>query len=309
MKALTWALGGWIALIALAAQAAEVSGPINPPGLTGEYYAPVGAKTVPMILVLGGSEGGLGGSGPLAKRLAVEGYGALALAYFGAPGVPQTLQGVPVEYFDKGVAWLQARPEAGGRRVAVLGGSKGGEAALLVASSNRAVCVVVAGAPSGVSWPGINPAAGRGDPGPSWTRQGQAVAYAPYDRTRPFTTIFDLYQRSLPAAPPESFIPVEKIAGPVLFISGREDTLWPSSAMSDAMMARLDKARFKYPHQHLAYADAGHAGFGAPVAPDNPNLRHLADFGGTVAGNQAARSDGWPKALAFLATAFRNGCR
>jgi uncharacterized protein len=261
------------------------------------------------VLVLGGSEGGLGGSGPLAKRLAGEGYGALALAYFGADGVPKTLQDVPVEYFDRGIAWLQARPEAGGRRVAVLGGSKGGEAALLVAANNRQVCAVVAGAPSGVTWPGINPAAGRGDPGPSWTLAGKPVPYAPYDRSKPFKSVFDLYERSLPAAPPESFIPVEKIGGPVLLISGRQDSLWPSSAMADAMMARLDNAKFKYPHQHLAYPDAGHAGFGAPVAPDNPNLSHLADFGGTVAGNQAARADGWPKALAFLATAFRTGCR
>ena len=77
----------------------------------------------------------------------------------------------------------------------------------------------------------------------------------------------------------------------------------------DRLEIRGAKSARANPHQHLAYADAGHAGFGAPVAPDNPNLRHLADFGGTVAGNQAARSDGWPKALAFLATAFRNGCR
>jgi dienelactone hydrolase len=298
-----------LALIGTGAVAAEVVGPVTPPGLTAQYYAPAGAKRVPMVLVLGGSEGGLGGSGPLAKRLAGEGYGALALAYFGAEGVPKTLQSVPVEYFDQGIAWLLARPEAGRRRVAVLGGSKGGEAALLVAANNRRVCAVVAGAPSGVTWPGINPAAGRGDPGPSWTRDSRPVPYAPYDRTKPFKTILDLYERSLPAAPAESFIPVERIAGPVLLISGRQDSLWPSSAMADTMMARLDKAKFKHAHQHLAYPDAGHAGFGAPVSPDNPNLSHLADYGGTVAGNQAARADGWPKALAFLATAFKTGCR
>lgn len=297
-------------LLALAMSTLEASAdPIVPPGLTGEYYAPAKPGAAPQVLVLGGSEGGLDGSRPIAQRLAESGYGALALAYFHAPGVPPTLQSVPLEYFTRAIDWLAARPEAAGRRVAVLGGSKGGEAALLIASGDRRICAVVAGAPSSVAWAGFNPADFISDPGPSWTRGGKPVPYAPYDRTAPFKGLLDFYTRSLAQAPPEAAIPVEKIAGPVLLISGRQDQLWPSSAMSDAVMARLDAAKFKPVHQHLAYDDAGHAAFGLPLAPDSPNLARLGQLGGSAAGNQAARQDAWPKALAFLDDAFRTGCR
>ena len=98
-------------------------------------------------------------------------------------------------------------------------------------------------------------------------------------------------------------IPVEKIAGPVLLVSGRDDKLWPSTLMAEQVMARLDAAKFRYAHSHLAYGNAGHAAFGKP-APEGtkPNPAVFAVAGGTFEGTQAARVDSWPKALAFLDT-------
>lgn len=289
--------------------AGEITPALTPPGLVGEYYAPVGVAAPPLVLVLGGSEGGLGGSAPLARKLADQGYGALALAYFGLPGVPKTLQRVPLEYFARALDWLAAQPGVKGRRLAIYGGSKGGEAALLIASGDPRVCAVVAGVPANVAWSGFDPANVTTDPGPSWTRGGQPVAYVAYDGSAPFTGILDLYKRSWARASPDAEIPVERIRGPILLISGRQDQLWPSTAMAEAVMARLEKARFRYHHEHLAYDDAGHAGFGPPLAAGSPNIGRLSALGGSGAGNQAARADGWPKELAFLAAAFRKNCR
>jgi hypothetical protein len=294
---------------ATSAAAGEITPAVTPPGLVGEYYAPASVAFPPRVLVLGGSEGGLGGSAPLARKLAAEGYGALALAYFGADGVPRTLQSVPLEYFAKALDWLGAQPGERSRRMAIYGGSKGGEAALLVAAGDPRVCAVVAGVPANVAWAGINPANLRDDPGPSWTRAGQPVPYAPYDRSAPFKGVLDLYTRSWAKAPPEAQIPVEQIRGPVLLVSGRQDQLWPSTAMAEAAMARLDKAKFKYAHSHLAYDDAGHGGFGAPLPADSPNIARLGGLGGSGPGNQAARADAWPRELAFLNAAFKTGCR
>ena len=291
------------------AAASDITPAVTPPGLVGEYYAPVGVAAPPQILVLGGSEGGLAGSAPLAKKLASEGYGALALAYFGTDGVPKTLQAVPLETFTKGLDWLASQPGGRPRRIAFFGGSKGGEAALLVASSDRRVCAVVAGVPSNVVWAGINPNDYNSDPGSSWSRGGKPLAYTAYDTSGPFTGLLDLYKRSWAHAPPEAAIPVEKIRGPVLLVSGRQDKLWPSTAMADAVMARLDRSGFHYAHQHLAYDDAGHVGFGSPLPPDSPNIPKLASLGGTGPGNQAARADAWPKELTFLAAAFKKDCR
>jgi dienelactone hydrolase len=279
------------------------------PGMVGAYYPPpAGRKDV--VLVLGGSEGGLQGSQPLARRIAEHGVGALAIAYFGAPGLPQTLENVPLETLEAGVDWVRKQPGLAGRRLAVLGVSKGGEAALLLASRDPRLCAVVAGVPSSVVWAGIDmahPAA------PvtvsSWSQGGKPLAFVPY-ADGPFRGVRDLYERSLAKAAPEAVIPVEKIRGPVLLISGRSDRLWPSTPMSEAVMARLEAQHFGYAHVHLAYDDAGHAAFGPPLPADSPNLPRLAGLGGTPQGNQAARTDNWPKALAFLDRAFAGkSCR
>jgi hypothetical protein len=101
-------------------------------GFYGRYYAPPArhARGVP-VLVFGGSEGGL--SFPLlASVLALHGHPTLALAYFNAPGLPQTLSRIPLEYFARAIRWLRDRPKVGGRRIAVIGVSRGSEAAQLL---------------------------------------------------------------------------------------------------------------------------------------------------------------------------------
>lgn len=308
MRAFGSVLAG-LAVAAIAASAAA-QGRMAPepvttlgPGMVGLYFPPpTGHEQV--VLILGGSEGGLQGSGPLARRLAEHGFGALALSYFGGAGQPQALENIPLETLEAGVDWVRRQPGLGRRPLAVLGVSKGGEAALLLASRDPRLCAVVAGVPSSVVWAGIDMAH------PmvpvtvaSWSQGGKSLAFAPY-ADGPFRGVRDLYERSLVHAPPEAAIPVEKIRGPVLLVSGRSDQLWPSTPMSEAVMARLEAKRFGYAHTHLAYDDAGHAAFGPPLPSDSPNLSRLAGLGGTVQGNQAARTDGWPKALAFLDRAF-----
>lgn len=305
MRVISSLLAGLLSLAVLPAIAATVSEPVTTlgPGMVGIFYPPPEGRR-DVVLVLGGSEGGIQGSGPLAKRLAEHGFGALALAYFGTPGLPQALKNVPLESLEAGVDWLRAQPGIGPRRMPVFGISKGGEAALLLASHDPRLCAVVAGVPSSVVWAGIDIA----HPATpvtvsSWTLAGKGLAFVPYAEG-PFRGVRDLYDRSLAKAAPEAAIPVEKIKGPILLISGKSDQLWPSNPMSEAVMARLDAKHFAFARQHLAYENAGHAAVGPPLAADSPNMARLASLGGTVEGNQAARIDGWPKILAFLDQAF-----
>jgi dienelactone hydrolase len=205
---------------------------------------------------------------------------------------------------EAAIDWLRGQASVGPRPIAVVGVSKGAEAALLLASHDPRLCAVVAGVPSSVVWAGIdmaNPAT------PvtvsSWTIGGKPAPFVAYDEG-PFRGVRDLYERSLAKAAPDAVIPVEKIRGPVLLISGKADQLWPSTPMAEAVMARLDAHHFAYAHRHLAYENAGHAAVGPPLPADSPNLKMLASLGGTPEGNQAARTDSWPKVLAFLDEAF-----
>ena len=55
----------------------------------------------------------------------------------------------------------------------------------------------------------------------------------------------------------------------------------------------------------LAYPNAGHAVLGLPVEKSNPNYDRLDSLGGTDDGNNAARTDGWPKVMEHLDGALK----
>jgi len=59
-------------------------------------------------------------------------------------------------------------------------------------------------------------------------------------------------------APESSVIPVERIAGPILLISAKEDAIWPSSEAGARIIARLDAHAFRYPHRQLVYEYGSH---------------------------------------------------
>jgi len=271
-------------------------------GLVADYFAADPATaSAGAIIVLGGSEGGLGGSRNLARRLAAAGFDAIAVSYFGEPGQSSRLDQIPIEPVARAREWLEARPGPG-EAIAVVGVSKGGELALLTASRDPAIKAVVAAVPSHVVWQGIDMQGGM--TGSSWTAGGVPLPYVPYDLSHGFISVHALYAGSLNSAPVEAEIPVEQIVGPILLVSGQADTLWPSTEMANRIERRVRAHGFPHAVTHLAYADAGHAVFGAPVRTDTPGLERVLSVGGTIDGLVAARADGWPRVLAFLKDAL-----
>lgn len=269
-------------------------------GLVADFYLPAGAGgRLPAVIELGGSEGGMGaGAARDSRLLAARGYAVLQVAYFDMPGLPKELGLIPLEYFKKAIEWLRSQPGVDPNRIGIVGGSIGSEVALTVAAHYPAIKVVVATMPSSVVWPGISHS--RADPPSTFTLGGKPMAYLPYGA--PFTSVYDLYAKGLTAVDEhqDAIIPVERINGPVMLICGKADTLWPSCPMAEQMVARLKARHFRHAVQLLEYADAGHAVYGPPLDPASPHLASLAALGGTVAGNQAARQDDWPRSLDFL---------
>jgi dienelactone hydrolase len=295
----------WLFLCAAAdaqSSAEPTKTPVTANGLVADFYVPADATgRLPAVIVLGGSEGGMGAAAARdAKALAQHGYATLQVAYFDMPGLPKDLGLIPLEYFKTAIDWLRAQPGVDPDRIGIEGGSIGSEVALTVASHYPEIKVVVATMPTGVVWPGIIHTAG--DPPSTFTLGGQPLPYLPY--AGPFTTIFNLYANGLLALDKhqDAIIPVERINGPVMLVCGKSDTLWPSCPMSEQVAARLKAEHFAHPALLLEYPGAGHAVFGKPVDPPNP---HLVEYGGTLVGNQAARRDSWYMSLKFLDQALR----
>lgn len=275
-------------------------------GLLGNYYpAPDAASgRVGAVLLLGGSEGGL--SVPLDAQthaLQRSGLSALALSYWGGPGQPSRMEELPLELFGAAIDWLKRQPEVDPARVAVLGGSKGAEAALLVATRRSDLSAVVATMPSSVVWSGIDLVEiwRMVSIGSTWSEAGRPVPHLPYPTPTWGETRAEGYARGLQSLPehPEAAIPVERITAPVLLVCGEDDTLWPSCPMARQLQERA-RQRSGPPVTLLSYPAAGHLAQGTPLPAGHPFTEHLGDLGGTIEGNRAAMADAWPQILTFL---------
>lgn len=285
-----------LACVLFVAPAVADGVPVRDNGLVATWYAP--ARRAPVIIALGGSECGEKGGQLLGQAVSKLGYGTLALAYCGSEGLPPAVQNIPLEYFGKALDWVEKQPLADSKHIGIYGISIGAETALLIAAREPRIKAVVAGSPSSVVWQGFDPRDYR-SVAPTYLLDGKPVPYLPYDMSKMFVSILDLYQRSLDTLPvhQEAIIPVENINGPVLLLSGKADGLWPSSTMSDQVIARLDAKNFRYAHEHIAYPDAGHI---AGVPPTDFPIMQLERLGGTPDGNTAARADAWKRTVAFF---------
>lgn len=276
-------------------------------GLVGRLFEPEEKGRRPGLLVLGGSEGGLGFSEQEAALLASHGYVALALAYFDAEGLPKELVEIPLEYLKKGIDWLATRESVDNKRLGLVGTSKGGELALLLASRFPELKAVVARAPSHVVWFGLRRPYDRS----GWTYDGKPLPFVPPPRdpqllgkvfSKPPWRFVDLYRPALDNedSVKKALIEVERINGPVLLISGTDDLMFPSALMADKVIARLKEHTHPHASQHLSYEGAGHA---VPIAYFPMRLSipsGLHAHGGTPQANAKAMADSRPKTLRFL---------
>ena len=282
--------------------------------LVANFYYPKNKQNVPLIILLGGAEGGIGPD-DYAKIISNYGYAVLALAYFGMENLPQSLEQIPVEYFFNAIDWAKEKQFIDTSRIIVFGGSKGGEAALLIASMCKDIKGVIAVAPSNVVWQGIPN--GFGKPKSAWTINGNDLPYLTcsfnFSITRKlignsiqvemielFQTIFTEEKSKIEP----TIIKVEKINGPILLIAGKEDKRWPSYDMCQMIEQRLDSLKFEHEITSLLYKNAGH-NICAPELMSTIDYKyHKMALGGKNSENSAAQIDSWNKIISFLQTNF-----
>jgi dienelactone hydrolase len=108
-------------------------------------------------------------------------------------------------------------------------------------------------------------------------------------------------------------IPVERIRGPVLLLSGEDDRMWRSSRLSALAIERLEAHRHPYPYSHVSYPGCGHflglPNFPAVTSAEHPRIRRTVILGGTRQRNARASVDGWSRLLAFLGEHLPSRCQ
>jgi dienelactone hydrolase len=290
-----------------------VSVPVREQGLVGVFSYPASSGPSPAIIVLSGSDGQICKN--QAALFASHGFAALALAYFGAEGLPKNLVHIPLEYFETALHWLQTQSAVDGDKIGVIGLSRGGELALLLGATFPAIKAVVAGSPSGLVQAGID---GNNYSRSAWTHHDRPLQQVVVKFT-PLLSLKLVWQSIRAHSFPmrdmflttlkdrkhleEAAIPVENTQGPILLISGDYDQMWPSTLFSTLVMQRLAEHHHPYRDQHLHYPGAGHFvcfPYGYPFLPPFVKRVQGLAVGGTVEDTAASVTDSWPKILAFF---------
>lgn len=211
----------------------------------------------PLIVAFGGAEGGIDWHRNHMKgkrdSLIQKGYAILAIGYFNADGTPRNLDRISLDAISDTIMNIAQNNKINESKIALIGGSKGGELVLNLASRFNQFKAVIAMSTSNVSFPGITLYSNTS----SWTYKGNEVPYvpAPLKIISPalkgdhFTAFSMMLEDK--AAAKNAEIQVENINGPILILSGKDDDQWPATAMSNQIIKRLKKNNFKYFNEHV----------------------------------------------------------
>ena len=217
----------------------------------------------PLFVAFGGGGGGNDWTRTYLKgkrdSLLQKGYAVLAIGYFNVNDTPKNLDRISLDAIADTILHIAQNPKINANKIALMGGSRGGELVLNLASRYDHFNAVIALSTSHVSFPAITWSANTS----SWTYKDEEVAYVP----APFKTISpaikgDLYTAHSMMledkdAVKKAEIAVEKINGPILIVSGKNDDQWPATAMSNSLIERLENNSFTHYKEHIVL-DGGH---------------------------------------------------
>ncbi|MET1259584.1 acyl-CoA thioester hydrolase/BAAT C-terminal domain-containing protein [Flagellimonas sp. DF-77] len=284
---------------------------VDEKGLQAQFFVKKNSTHNTAVILIGGGQWGDYWSHYFAKN----DMAALSLPYAGGGKLPRLPEEIELEYFEEALRWLSARPEVDPDKIVVMGASRNAELALVLgATFPGQIHGVVGYAPSAVSWSNTVLPYNSDEIKASWTYQGKAIPFIAMDKPiGNATSNIDLlayWNKGLAdsAAVAQAAIPVERIQGPILLFSGKDDQVWPSTKMANMIGQRLETQGFAHDFQNHQYGNAGHMISGNP---DDPS--HFADrsmelegetfsykVGGTAEGDFKAKQQAREKLMLFL---------
>lgn len=215
------------------------------------------SKNQPLIVGLGGSEGINAWASNRWKKtrdmFLEKGYAFLAIGYFGCKGTPKILDKIAIDDVYNAIRVAKKHKNINNKKVAVIGGSRGADLALLLGSYYKDINAVVAMSSSHAVFPGHTQEFTTS----CWTFKGKELPFIPVnDEAVPFLMKRDLrgtFEAMLKdsIAEQKALIKVEKINGSILILSATKDEMIPAVEMGEKMISRLKFSQFKHPYEHI----------------------------------------------------------
>jgi dienelactone hydrolase len=218
----------------------------------------------PLIVAFGGSQGGNTWTedywSKIRNRFLQQGYAIMSIGYFNTNNTPKTLDRISINAIYDTIKKVSNHPKINKDKIALLGSSRGGELVLNIASRYKDINAVVALVPSNVTFPALTLTANTS----AWTYKDKEVPYIkiPFkaiwasiqgDSQRANEIVMENQKNSINVV-----IEAEKINGPFLLLSAKDDELWPSRYMADQIVNRLEENHFKYYYEHFSFEGKHH---------------------------------------------------
>ncbi len=294
---------------------------IRQQGIVGTLCYPKSRKANPGIITIHGA-GGVPDIG-LTQLLASHGYTVLALAWFGAEGLPKNISLIPLEYFQNAMRWLKKQPQVDGNKIALLGQTRGAELVLLLAS------LFPGEMDAGIAFSPYHLVFGdySQEEKSAWTYKNKPVPFMPMLSDQEVLegikeghitlhtgtiedpilyTQFSLYRMKTISNKIKEIatIPVENIRCPILIVSGNDDKQCLSPVSGKSIMERLDSMDSRIKRKYVNYPNAGNHLLTFPYRSsiDLPFIyaSSWTIAGGTPEGNAHAVEQAWQEVLRFL---------
>lgn len=218
----------------------------------------------PLLVLLGGAEGGNAWASNrwMHQRdsFRSKGYALLALGYFGLPHTPENLDRISLEGVHEAIIRAATHPRVNPDCIAVIGGSRGAELALLLGSTYPDIGAVVGIVPPSSVFVGQTDAMLTS----AFSFNGEPVPFVPMSWSATTNLLIGDVGGAMrklfrdQTAMEAAAIAVERINGPILLVSATEDEMWPSQEMAQLVMQRLDRHQFRSVYEHWPIA-GGHA--------------------------------------------------
>jgi poly(3-hydroxybutyrate) depolymerase len=228
---------------------------------------------LPLIIVLGGSEGNDGRGRALAPLLANEGFAALGLPYYSPdrgqgqsiPGLPALFSEIPVDRLEQVRTWAQSDPRVDAERMGLWGNSKGAEFALIAASNYPWIDAVVAIVPSDVVLEGFGSGKVERTGKSSFALRGRPLEFVPTGPTGRGKATKQTGRWAHPSRAAAARIQIERFNGLLLVAGGANDPVLDSSGAAQMIAER--RAEAGKPTVSLIFHNAGHNIAGGVLDP------------------------------------------